>query len=393
MKKLLSLLGALGMLATTSSTVIACNHRKTPLRAVLPKTELDFLHVESTKRPEGEIPEDILEEIPEQKPQEGEQLEVTYDFSWPIIKRLLEINQKNKINPFELYVNRPTLMNKMGDMKATVAVLDSSKTYEGQIEVTFKVDIDTTFLIRETNLGEFHANDREKFEIVKGVPEIKDDYLVQRLIELNPILNDQRFENKIKRKTDKTPWNEQERTGQVEIIIEGYQGSVIVTYSALQEIHDLIKNPKLGLAISDAEIISQEEIERLLIDQLYLLNAEGLAEIERDRIHILDYDENFGWGTIAIDKVYGHTLVNYFCRFLPSEANVITDIGEVRGVWNNESVYLKWQIVNYRLVNEFLTAHYTMKRIDEHHVELKIFYGLKNWTFTLSFVDAEPHKS
>jgi hypothetical protein len=81
MKKLLSLLGALGMLATTSSTVIACNHRKTPLRAVLPKTELDFLHVESTKRPEGEIPEDILEEIPEQKPQEGEQLEVTYDFS------------------------------------------------------------------------------------------------------------------------------------------------------------------------------------------------------------------------------------------------------------------------------------------------------------------------
>jgi hypothetical protein len=127
----------------------------------------------------------------------------------------------------------------------------------------------------------------------------------------------------------------------VEIIIEGYQGSVIVTYSALQEIHDLIKNPKLGLAISDAEIISQEEIERLLIDQLYLLNAEGLAEIERDRIHILDYDENFGWGTIAIDKVYGHTLVNYFCRFLPSEANVITDIGEVRGVWNNESVYLK----------------------------------------------------
>jgi len=80
----------------------------------------------------------------------------------------------------------------------------------------------------------------------------------------------------------------------VEIIIEGYQGSVIVTYSALQEISDLIKNPKLGLVISHAEIISQEEIERLLIDQLYLLNAEGLAEIERDRIHILDYDENFG---------------------------------------------------------------------------------------------------
>jgi len=210
-KKLLSLLGAFGLLVTSSSSVIACNQeakqpndsqnpstKKTQLSLALPKTDLDIIHVESTEKPK----EKDQEETPEDVETQDQELNTTFNLSTHIVKRLIEINgqEKTGVNPFELYVGLPTLINKFGDMKATVEVYNHSKTHEGQIEVTFKIDIDNEYLIRETNLGTFTGEDVDQFMLIDNIPVLKDEFLIKRIIDLNPSLIDSRFKDRIKRK-------------------------------------------------------------------------------------------------------------------------------------------------------------------------------------------------
>jgi hypothetical protein len=200
MKKLISLLGAFGLLATASSSVISCKQeskstpkprRKTQLSEVLTRTDLSTIHVESTPKPSRN-------ELVDEK------LDVIFNLSRYIITRLIEINDDEKtglnINPFELYVDIPTLVNHYGDMRTIVEATDASKIYTGHVEVTFNIDIDSHFIITQSHLGNFYATDETKFELIDGVPIIKDEFLFAEIFRLNPKLADPRFEGKLKKK-------------------------------------------------------------------------------------------------------------------------------------------------------------------------------------------------
>jgi len=52
-----------------------------------------------------------------------------------------------------LAIAKPILINKFGDMKTTITVLDRSLTHTGSIDVYFSVIIGSKHLIRQTHLG------------------------------------------------------------------------------------------------------------------------------------------------------------------------------------------------------------------------------------------------
>jgi hypothetical protein len=279
MKKLLSLLGALGMLVTSASTVIACQETKknsddnnqkpdpnpgeggneggnteepTPdpepgekieLSVALPNKALNFIHIEDAEKPASSLPPGDDEEITD--PTE----KAFVNISRAIVKQLMEINpNKTAVNPFELYVHLPTLINDFGDMKTIVEVYSTSKTHQGQIEVTFSVDIHLRYFVEylEIDLGDHYREAAGEFEIIEEIPEILDSYLFANVLENNPILNEARFKGRMKRKTPKVEWNKEKMEGSIEVVVEGYQGSIVVTYRAYPEITEYIRNKNLG---------------------------------------------------------------------------------------------------------------------------------------------------
>jgi len=251
MKKLLSLLGALGMLVTSASTVVACQETKkapddnnqkpdpnpgepgdggdengggenpgggdengggnteepTPdpepkekiaLSTALPKTTLGFIHIEETEKPDSSLPpEDDEAEI-----KESDEKAFVNIFPY-IVRQLIEINggaEVTQVNPFELYVHLPTLINNFGDMKTIVEVYNTSKTHEGQIEVSFTIDVHAKFFLQQTDLGILPLSHQGIFEMVEGMLTIKETYLFERLKGLNTVLRLPRFANKLRRK-------------------------------------------------------------------------------------------------------------------------------------------------------------------------------------------------
>jgi len=242
MKKLLSLLGTLGILTTASSAVVSCGQEikkahddnnqkpdpnpgegkgdeneggnteepapdpepeeKISIVSAFPETELGFIHIEAESLPH-------FENI-----QKDKEIVSAFNISRQIIKNLLEKNNQGKtaeeanINPFELYVNIPTLIDHQGTMKAIVEVLNSSKTHKGQIEVTFTIDLDIKFLILQTDLGILSLGYSEFFDIVNGRPLITNTYLHDKITMINPQLNKALLDGKIKRKDDSLKWNE-----------------------------------------------------------------------------------------------------------------------------------------------------------------------------------------
>jgi len=302
------------MIVTTSSSVITCNQEtkasqdkeKIQLITALPKTELGFIHVEAAE----ELGHSLINRNSLQDIELGPMINI----SRHIVNSLIKLNDggaETGINPFELYVTYPTLINNFGDMRAIVEVYDYSKTHEGQIEVTFTIDLDIRFLVQETNLGTFSSHDEDKFEITSGIPTIKDKFLFKRFIELNPALKNLRFKDKIKRVDYGWDWDEVGGIGRVELFIENYQNSVIVTYRALKSIYDVIQvtnMPDYSLNRKDA---TQENMDSIFKTFVVLYNAEWLlgGMIPMEKIHV-SYFHGLDIGVVWIDDVIGHILVN-----------------------------------------------------------------------------------
>jgi len=157
------------MLVTANSSVIACNQesksspnnvsqpqgdntklsdsetKKIPLRAAIAKNNLGLIPIETQPKPKAEAFIDI---------------DQIFDLTPQILKRLVELNGKETIdfNPFDLAVAQPILINKFGDMKTTVTVLDRSPIYTGTVELYFSIAIGNEHLIRQTNLGTYRES-------------------------------------------------------------------------------------------------------------------------------------------------------------------------------------------------------------------------------------------
>jgi hypothetical protein len=196
MKKLLSLLGAFGVFVTTSSTIISCGIQQTKklpdegqepnpeakkinLRAAIAHNNLGLIQMESPPTMEPFVDFDLM-----------------LDLTPHILKRLVEVNGQEKItfNPFELAVDEPTLINKFGDMKTTLRVLNRSQTHEGSAEVYFSIQLGNDKLIRQTNLGEFDEAETNQFDFEDDDNfKLKIDILKRAIITVNPHLVEDRF--------------------------------------------------------------------------------------------------------------------------------------------------------------------------------------------------------
>jgi len=355
---------------------------KIQLSVALPKTALNFIHIEATEKPAPSLPIRNSFEETEEK--------AYINISRPIVTKLLEINggvEKTGVNPFELYVGLPVLVNEFGDMKVTVEVYNRSKTHEGQIEVTFTVDIESKFLIPNTDLGIFHENDETIFEMVEGVPEIKDEYLFNQLRIMNPLLQDPRLENKVKRKEIDVFWDKKEKTGQVEIVIEGYQGSVIITYAAYPEISKLIQDIHLSNTVIAEELATQEYVENLIIDDLYKKNAVGLENVAREDIHVnylLDGEHAF----ISIDKAFGEIKVYFRCSLIPTVNDLNNELGQleyVRGSQITTLVFDTWKKLNPEVDEAFFKGKSSMTVYEYKRAEITILYKGRRWLYKVTF--------
>jgi len=394
MKKLISLLGAFGLLVTTSSSVISCTQetkssqdqhpeptpKKTQLSEVLTQTNLNTIHVESTPKPSRS-------ELADEK------LEITFNLSRYIINRLLELNNNNEqtgINPFELYVDIPTLINHYGDMRTIVEVIDTSKTHTGHIEVTFNIDIDSKFIITQSHLGNFYATDETKFELIDGVPIIKDEFLFAEIFRLNPKLADPRFEGKLKKKLSTFRWNEDYQTGQVEVILEGYQSSLFIAYTAYTKVQELIRNTNLGFFLTEGDFTTTKA---LFINQLYLNNP-NMFWIEPENINFKYFPE-FGRVIVQINNLEGKVAINFKHYFYPNEWNVNTYLGTIPKPGrddhpNPKELYRLWRSLNMHLDPEFLMADWNIYVADLLDAFLYVFYKGTELRYKLSyFIDEE----
>jgi len=404
MKKLLSLLGALGMLVTSASSVVACQEikkapddnnqkpdpkpgEKTELSVALPNKALNFIHIEEAERPAPSLPPgDDNEEI--EKPKE----KVFVNISRYIVKQLMEINpNKTAVNPFELYVHLPTLINDFGDMKTIVEVYSTSKTHQGKIEVTFSVDIHIRHFVplRNFDLGADNTSDISKYELIEDIPEIIDSYLFKIVFENNPILNEPRFKNRVKRKTPRVEWNKEKLQGRIEVIVEGYQGSIMVTYLAGQQIYDYIQENDLGDIVIDEKDMTEEWLAQELIDRLYERNSETLKDIERSRIHF-EYDDLLGVAMLTIDGMIGEYIVYFNYWYYPTATNVVTDLGTIlvygSGEVTPKRLHEAWMRKNLNLDRTFTdTGPYEIKNITATSADLTVTYQGKEWKYTLNY--------
>jgi len=245
MKKLISLLGVFGLLVTASSSVVSYKQetkqpKKNQLNDVFTQTDLDAIHIESN-------------ETSSRSKSFNQELKGAFNLSYYIVERLMNLNgnMQTRINPLELFVRTPTLINNYGDIRTIVEVLHTSKTHIDQVEVVFSVDIEIKFIITQTNLGNFYGTDEEKFELIDGISVMKDETLFTEIIHLNPQLIQPCFKNKLKRKPLIQHCNQATQTGQVGLILKGYQGSVKITYTAYTEIRNLVKNTNLKIILID----------------------------------------------------------------------------------------------------------------------------------------------
>jgi len=402
MKKILSLLGALGMLATSASSVVACqetkkapddNHQKpdekTELSLALPNRALGFIHIEEADN-EEEAPSSLVEADNEEVKAEKEKAFV--NISRSIVKQLMEINtDKTAVNPFELYVNLPTLINDFGDMKTIVEVYNTSKTHQGQIEVTFTIDINIRYFVplRNFDLGAEDSNDISKYEWIEGIPEIIDSYLFKIVFENNPILNEPRFKNRVKRKTPRVEWNKELLQGRLEVVVEGYQGSIVVTYLAGPRIYDYIEENDLGDVVIDEKDMTEEWLAQELIDRLYECNSKTLKDIERSRIHF-EYDNLLGIANLTIDGMIGEYIVYFNYWYYPTATNVVTDLGTIlvygSGEVTPKKLHEAWMRKNLNLDRAFTdTGPYEIKNITATSADLTVTYQGKEWNYTLNY--------
>jgi len=385
MKKLISLLGAFGLLVTASSSVISCKQeakstpkprRKTQLSEVLTRTDLSTIHVESTPKPSrNELVDD--------------KLDVIFNLSRYIITRLIEINDDEKtglnINPFELYVDIPTLVNHYGDMRTIVEATDASKNYTGHVEVTFNIDIDSHFIITQSHLGSFYAADETKFDLIDDAPTIKDEFLFAEIFRLNPKLADSRFEGKLQKVPKTFKWDEKTKTGQIEFILEDYQGSILINYTAYSQIQELVKNTDLGTYVTDQDSTTDENF---LIGQLYLKNPD-LIWIDRENIHV-EYFPEIEKATVWIDNLEDQVEINFKRYFYPNASNVVTDLGEIMkspGTFRLEprEIYPVWRALNTHLDPEFQNAGWVIHSITDSEARMEVVYQGRRRGFKLYF--------
>jgi len=409
------------MLVTSASTVIACQETKknsddnnqkpdpnpgeggneggnteepTPdpepgekieLSVALPNKALNFIHIEDAEKPASSLPPGDDEEITD--PTE----KAFVNISRAIVKQLMEINpNKTAVNPFELYVHLPTLINDFGDMKTIVEVYSTSKTHQGQIEVTFSVDIHLRYFVEylEIDLGDHYREAAGEFEIIEEIPEILDSYLFANVLENNPILNEARFKGRMKRKTPKVEWNKEKMEGSIEVVVEGYQGSIVVTYRAYPEITEYIRNKNLGgVVVHEGEHDDAWYIEEIM-NRLYEHNREWMAEIDRQRVTIAHHPI-LGTARIWIEGTYGEVVVSFGRWFYPTETNVVTDLGEIRpnreGKITPDILHQAWRYKNLYLDPDFIASLSDITEIGENSAILKGTYQEKEWTYTLTY--------
>jgi len=192
MKKLLSLLGALGMLVTTSSSVIACNQatksipedNRTLLRVAITNNSLGLIQTET--------PPKKIELIKMAQP---------VDLAPYILERLVELNggkEAIEFNLLDLVVAQPILINNFGDMKTTITVLDRSETHTGSVDVYFSIVIDNEALILQPDLGIFNESQDDLFVVESnGVIKMKSQAVKNQIIAVNPHLAEDRFAEQI----------------------------------------------------------------------------------------------------------------------------------------------------------------------------------------------------
>jgi len=114
-------------------------------------------------------------------------------------------------------------------------------------------------------------------------------------------------------------------------VIEGYQGSVIITYAAYPEISKLIQDIHLSNTVIAEELATQEYVENLIIDDLYKKNAVGLENVAREDIHVnylLDGEHAF----ISIDKAFGEIKVYFRCSLIPTVNDLNNELGQLEYV-------------------------------------------------------------
>jgi len=194
MKKLLSLLGALGMLASTSSTVVACNQEVKKVS----EDNRTLLRVAITNNSLGLIKTDLQLEIIE-----AVEAEQTPNLAPYILERLVELNGGSEGIEFDLLdltVAQPILINKFGDMKTTITVLDRSLTHTGSVDVYFSLAIGNEELIRQTNLGIFDTGQDgipNLFDFENDMVKMKPETVKNQIIIANPHLAENRFAEQI----------------------------------------------------------------------------------------------------------------------------------------------------------------------------------------------------
>jgi len=159
-------------------------------------------------------------------------------------------------------------------------------------------------------------------------------------------------------------------------VIEGYQGSVIITYAAYPEISKLIQDIRLGNPIIAEELGTQEYVENLLIDKLYEKNAVGLENVAREDIHVtylLDGDYAF----ISIDKAFGEIKVYFRCSLIPTVNELNNDLGQleyVRGSHITTLVFDTWKKLNPEVDEAFFKGRTAMNVLGYKLAEITILY-------------------
>jgi len=379
MKKLLSLLGALGMLASTSSTVVACNQKVKKVS----EDNRTLLRVAITNNSLGLIKTDLQLEIIEAVEEEQ-----TPNLAPYILERLVELNGGSEAIEFDLLdltVAQPTLINKFGDMKTTITVLDRSLTHTGSVDVYFSLAIGNEHLIRQTNLGIFDTGQEEipnLFDFENDMVKMKPKTVKNQIIIANPHLAENRFAEQIMIDETSYLWNKANHTGSVKVSLADYPGVVTISYQVLLLLNRDDYKLRLGYIVIGSPNnpeIANDLTDWHLVKAFFKANPKLVGVLSPAD---LTFEINDGWwgAKMTIAGFSGSLDLSFSIERVPQ--NIVTDLGEIwmDDDYKQHSLNLMngWKFRNQHLPSAFVRSikGTSMKTHDETEAEIfLVFYG------------------
>jgi len=422
MKKLLSLLGALGLFVTSSSSVISCSQNtknvsdkqqsetendendsdKMPLRAAIANNNLGLIKI-------GSQPNYDSESQPDQK--EFIETDWTFNLTPQILKRLVALNGQEAItfNPFDLVIAKPILINKFGDMKTTITVLDRSLTHTGSVDVYFSVIIGSKHLIRQTHLGIYGQDQWEElFDFdPHGKATMREVAIKEKIIAFNPHLAEPRYAEHLKVKSDSYTWDETHHRGSVDVYFDNYADTITVTYELIPLINLQDYNWNLGDIVVGSP--NNPEIPNQLTDwhftkAFYKANPQLVGIVHPSRLSFKPIDERRV--EFSVTGFQGQITLYFTSHQVPQ--NVITDLKDIEflypkdseGVreehWQyNFSLITGWQEKNKKqLPKDFLESikGTSIEKFDDRTATIFLEYYGELITYEVTFLLIPPRK-